>query len=269
MENENNEKQSGISADAPTLSPEKVETSAPETAEEFDIMQILGEPTERKPEHWEQAEKVDEHLADFDPPPPVVSDPDSPPDETKIIDPDKSLRKVPKSVVSAGAKMMSPVIVEMIDTIVPTICSKIAKVEDSERFCANPEAKKSMSESLDAWMGEANIELSPMWVFLAAFGTAYTPAAIDVYELRKAHTTIAKQQSMLNVISEKQRETENLLIEEERKKLKALDELAGLKLKIAQQEESAAKKQVGAKRIAKAELKKPNGRTKKRNNVAD
>jgi len=253
-ENENleNPEVSEISADENSEKPISTESEQIKPFPDPDnISGLLGEPTEEKPEFWEQKEKINENLPEFDSPPA---------EESVVINPDKILKKpTSKNVISKGSKLAAPIVVEVIDSIIPPVINMYAKSENYERFCADDDAKESLSEALADLMGSQDVELSPTWTFILALLAAYAPALVDAYELRRAHEKIAKQEKEINqykaTIDEKERENKRLIIEADKKEQEALEELNELRLKNAELGKKAAAAELEAKRISVKEVK--------------
>jgi len=217
------------------------------------ISDLLGEPTEDKPEIWEEKDDVTKHPEGFDPPDP---------DEPIVISPDKILKNpVSKSLISKGSSLASPIVVDVIDSFIPPMINIYAKADDYKRFCADDDAKKSMSDALAELMGSQDVELSPTWTFVLAVLAAYAPACIDAYELRKAHEKIAKQEKEIGfykaTIDEKEQENRRLAREVEKKELDGEKEIELLRKEIADIKATSAITELKAKQTLAKEVKFP------------
>jgi len=217
------------------------------------ISDLLGESTEDKPEIWEEKDDVTENPEGFDPPDP---------DEPIVINPDKILKNpTTKNLVKKGSDLASPIVVGVIDSVIPPMINLYAKSDDYKRFCADDDGKKGMSDALAELMGSQDVELSPTWTFVLAVLAAYTPACIDAYDLRKAHEKIAKQEKEIGfykaTIDEKEQENRRLAREVEKKELDGEKEIELLRKEIADIKATSATTELKAKRTLAREVKFP------------
>jgi hypothetical protein len=144
--------------------------------------------------------------------------------------------------------MLAPIIVSVIDSIVPPLIDVYAKTDNPEQFEADADDKKNMTDALAAWMGESNVEMSPAIVFLIAVVSAYAGPCISAVQLRKAQKTISEQKTRLDE-SERQRLSEiRERAEAERKAQEAINELNKIKLENAKLQEKAAKSELNTKK---------------------
>ena len=252
-----------------TSNVETIEKETPETSESISrmlgesegdvLLATLSSPTDNKPQYWETQEEIDENLDGFDPP---GSD-----DEPIVINPDKILKSpTTKNLVKKGSNLVAPIVVDVIDSVIPPMINIYAKADDYERFCADDDAKETMSDAFAELMGSQDVELSPTWTFVLAVLAAYTPACIDAFGLRRANEKIAKQEKQIDfykaTIDEQERENKRLEREAEKKELAGEKEIELLRKEIADLKETSATTELKAKRISAKEVKTPKKSTK-------
>ncbi len=243
---------------------ETPENSAPDPDAEVDILQILGEPTEKKPEPWEQQQKVNENVEGFDPPPRPEAD-------ISTIDPDRILQKQPdgslRTLASAKSKFMAGMIIEGVDVFAPwTIAKFIAKDDNSALYCADDEMKQNAKEATARYLGEKNVEVSPFYEMLFAISMMYAEPVMNAMHTAKLQKENDLLKSKNNALE--QREKERKQREKDAEDLRQKEENAKLRLNVARLEEQIAKKNVKAQQLstkAAPTRKKPKASPKKQN----
>jgi hypothetical protein len=220
-----------------------------ENNEEKDLVDILAEETQRKSEFFEENETIDENIPGFDPPPTEEPEASSVEDPESLIDPE--YRDLPRKAMKNSGKLVAPIIVNVIDSIVPPLIDVYAKTDNPEQFEADEDDKKNMSEALAAWIGDSNVEMSPAMVFLVAVISAYAGPCISAVQLRKAKKTISEQKQRLDESERQHLSAVRERAEAERKAEEAINELNRIKLENAELQKKAAKAESDAAGIKK------------------
>jgi len=211
----------------------------PDPNDEIDPLKILGIPTERKPEHFEPEAEINEDLPDFDPP------------EPKIELPELSAKKTTsKSVINSGSESMASVIIEGVDVAVPiAIDHFIAKEGNPEQFsCQSSELKGKAKQALAKYLGDMNIEVSPLWEMVFAVGLMYLDPIMNAIQVAKLKRENQEQKEQLD-------ESEKLRIEEKKKRIELEKRLNETDFENAKIAEKAAEAKLKAKQLDE-ELKK-------------
>ncbi|GHU85371.1 hypothetical protein FACS1894153_0440 [Bacteroidia bacterium] len=218
-----------------------------------DIIDMLGEPTEDKPEYFEDKEDViDENIEGFDPPP-AEAEPE-PIHQEKIIDPEK--KSIPKKIISESSHLVAPIVVGLIDSVVPSLIDIYAKTDNPEQFEASVDDKKNMSEALADWIGTSNVQLSPWMVFLFAVVSAYSNPCITAYQLKRMKQKVSDQKSELDKSERERLEAIRQRIDAEKQAEQAMNDLNKIKLENAELAKKAVDTEIKTAKAKKESNKK-------------
>jgi hypothetical protein len=231
---------------------ENTQQTTPEhqTTTDQEIIDLLGVPTEEKPEYFEQDEIIDENIPGFDPPPEQEQDdPDTSEVETETVFDPESPGKVPRSSIKKSGKMLAPMLVNVIDTVAPMLIDAFAKTGQPEQFEADRESKAEMSNELADWIGESNIEMSAGMRFLFAVVLAYSRPCILAYQLKKAQKTVSEQKQRLDASERERLAAIQERAEAEKRTQQVLHELNDLKAKNAELLKKTAKAEMDAENL--------------------
>jgi hypothetical protein len=219
-----------------------------------EIIDLLGKPTQEKPEFFEAEEEIDENIPGFDPPPPGTEY-ETPEIEAETIFDPENARKVPKSSIRKSGKMIAPVIVNVIDTVAPMLIDAFAKTGQPEQFEADEDSKKEMSNELSEWLGESNIEMSAGMRFLIAVILAYSRPCILAYQLKSAQKKVSEQKQQLDESEKERLEAIRERAEAEKRTQQILNELNKLKAENAELVKKTTKNEIDAEKMKKAATK--------------
>jgi hypothetical protein len=236
------------SADGTPSVPESLGTGAPEVGAEPTLEDLLGEATERKPNHWEQQEQINENLPGFAPPP-------KPEAGTEVIDPDKILRKhldgSMRPLVSAKSKFMAGMIIEAVDVSAPwSIAKFIAKDDNSDLYSADDDMKKEAKEATARYLGEKNVEVSPFAEMIMAISMMYAEPVMNAMHTAKLQKELQIEKNKNAQLEKRDKEREQR--ERDVEDLRQKRELEELRLQVANLGKQAAKKTAETQQIITA-----------------
>jgi hypothetical protein len=213
---------------------------------EVNILELLGIPTERKPEFFEPEQKINEHLPDFDPPkpskPPIIELPDL-----------TGKKTAPKNIVDAGTESAASMAIEAVDVVVPlAIDHFIAKEGTPERYCcSNTDQKEKAKKAMAKYMGTANIEISPMWEMVFTISLMYVEPVMNALETAKLKRENKEQKKQLEERDKQIDDAEKQRIEDKKQRIELEKQLNEKDLENAQLAKQAATAKIQAKRLQK------------------
>jgi hypothetical protein len=225
--------------ETPDIENAEVLETPPSSAEELqdvevDPAKMLGIDVESKPEHFEPEAPISENLPGFDPPEPTIE-----------LPPLGTARKTSaKAGVDVASETAASMAIEVVDVVVPlAIDHFIAKEGNPEQYsCNNPDRKEKAKKATARYLGEMNVEISPLWEMVFAVSLMYVEPVMNALQVAKLKRENEEQKKQLDE-SEKQR------IEEKKKRIELEKRLNETDLENAEIAKNAAEAKLQAKRI--------------------